>query len=261
MTPFDTIISGIKTRRYHNPRVGEHINTLRRGIVGDPARDCPDFGSDLSTQVVACWEDVRDLALFNRKLDFVSGEPDSDGAPDVNKLRVCIKHKSAITSHRAANSRFADLAATSHALEWAKSEAILVAVVIVGVAEKVLNVPDGIKPRFKKQPDVFKKEVLPRLSTGDQSLWDEFAWAVSENRPDAPQSTIKKFRELQLRRPGRTHIIGYDYLLLAPAYIDNVNPPYIVPPGDPRSFGIDVESDYAKMLEIICKAYTARWHL
>jgi hypothetical protein len=55
--------------------------------------------------------------------------------------------------------------------------------------------------------------------------------------------------------------MGYDYVLLVPAFIDNVNPPYIVPPRDRQSFGIDVERDYAKMVDIVCKAYTARWHL
>jgi hypothetical protein len=49
--------------------------------------------------------------------------------------------------------------------------------------------------------------------------------------------------------------------LLVPAFIDNVNAPHIPGPDDPHNLGIDVEKDYQKMLDKICKAFTARWHL
>ena len=41
-------------------------------------------------------------------------------------------------------------------------------------------------------------------------------------------------------------------------YIDNVNPPYV-----DRSNGldIDIDSEYSAMLDRICRAYTARWHM
>lgn len=57
---------------------------------------------------------------------------------------------------------------------------------------------------------------------------------------------------------GHPHVVGYDYLLLVPAYIDNVNPPSIP---RPNSLGIDVDKEYQTMLTQICKAYRARWHL
>ena len=40
--------------------------------------------------------------------------------------------------------------------------------------------------------------------------------------------------------------------------IDNVNPPTIP---FPNPLGIDVAAEYDRMIEHICKAYTARWHL
>jgi hypothetical protein len=50
-------------------------------------------------------------------------------------------------------------------------------------------------------------------------------------------------------------------VLLVPAFIDNVNEPYIPRPTGPLSLGINVELEYETMLDAICKAYMARWHL
>jgi hypothetical protein len=157
--------------------------------------------------------------------------------------------------------RFDDLNEALQVLHRAKAEAVLVATVIVGIAEQVLNVPDGVKPRYRKRLAEFAEQIVPRLSSEDQSLWNEFDWAISVNRPSDPAKTISKFRQLRTRSPGHTHVAGYDYVLLVPAFIDNVNPPYIPQPEDPRSMGIDVRREYDAMLETICKAYTARWHL
>jgi hypothetical protein len=52
--------------------------------------------------------------------------------------------------------------------------------------------------------------------------------------------------------------VAYDYVLLVPVYIDNVNPPHIA---TENPFGIDVEAEYNHMLEAICRAYKARWHV
>jgi hypothetical protein len=46
-----------------------------------------------------------------------------------------------------------------------------------------------------------------------------------------------------------------------PAFVDNVNVPYIPQVNDPRSLEIDVEREYQAMLDVTCKAYSARWHL
>jgi hypothetical protein len=81
------------------------------------------------------------------------------------------------------------------------------------------------------------------------------------NRADDPARSVNRFRQLATRPPGHTHVVGYDYVLLIPALIDNVNQPYIPKADDALSLGIDVEQEYGAMLETICKAYTARWHL
>ena len=85
--------------------------------------------------------------------------------------------------------------------------------------------------------------------------------AAGPMRLDDSAKTVSKFRTLQTRPPGHTHVVGYDYVLLVPAFIDNVNQPYIPRPDDPKSLGIDVETQYRAMLETICKAYSTRWHL
>jgi hypothetical protein len=62
-----------------------------------------------------------------------------------------------------------------------RPDAVLIATVLVGVAERVLNVPDRVRPFVT--PDDFDARVVPRLSSGDETLWDEFPHAVSRNRP------------------------------------------------------------------------------
>ncbi|MGD0672302.1 MAG: hypothetical protein ABSB13_09505, partial [Candidatus Binatus sp.] len=82
--------------------------------------------------------------------------------------------------------------------------------------------------------------------------------AVSNNRPNDPKTTVKKFQGLPTRKPGHTHVLGYDFVLLVPAFIDNVNPPYLARENE---LGINIDADYRAMITHICKAYTARWHL
>lgn len=137
-----------------------------------------------------------------------------------------------------------------------KPDAVLVATVLVGLAEQFLNVPDRVKP-FLSAED-FGRRILPRLSSGDASLWDDFPNAISRNRPGESGLTVRKFRELPTRPPGRTDLAAYDYVLLVPVHIDNVHPPRVARDND---LGIDVDTEYRAMLDRICKAYTARWHL
>jgi len=81
---------------------------------------------------------------------------------------------------------------------------------------------------------------------------------VSRNRATDPERTVKKFRELPIRPPGRTDLVAYDYVLLVPVMIDNVNPPQVA---RNNALGIDIDTEYHTMLDRICKAYMARWHL
>jgi hypothetical protein len=128
--------------------------------------------------------------------------------------------------------------------------------VLIGLAERVLNVPDRIKPFLS--PEDFATRVQPRLSSGDETLWDEFRHAISKNSRKDPERTAAKFRELPTRPPARTDMIAYDFVLLVPVYIDNVNPPHLA---RENRLGIDVDLEYQRMLDCICRAYTARWHI
>jgi hypothetical protein len=260
-TPFHLVIEQIRNRGFHNQRLEDHSDAVSKGILNDLQRQCPSLRSDFAAGKINSWLNVRAPGARNRKIDLLAGEPDFAGKPNLERLRLCIENKSVITAHRNLYARFDDLNEALQVLHKAKAEAVLVATIIVGVAMRVLNVPDRVKPTYKNRQPEFTEQVLPRLSTGDQSLWDDFEWAVSSNKKDDPARTVSKFRQLPTRPPGHTHVIGYDYILLVPAFIDNVNPPYIPKIDDPQSLGIDVKAEYAAMLEAVCKAYQARWHL
>lgn len=257
-TPFDAVIEQIKKRGFHNQRQQEHSDTISIGILEDLKRSCRALRRDLDSGRIRYWLNKRTPGARGRKVDLLVGESTSKQEPDLDKLRICIENKSVVTAHRNSDARFDDLNESLQVLHKAKSEAVLVATVMIGVAARVLNVPDRITPFFKNKMNEFETKVLPRLSSGDVTLWDEFSWAVSTNKSDDAVRTAAKFRKLDVRSPGHTHVVGYDYVLLVPVYIDNVNPPHIP---RPSQLGIDVDKEYRAMLTQICKAYRARWHL
>lgn len=256
-TPFDEVVEEIKNRGFHNHRLEEHSGTVSRGILRDLLSTCEPFKRDFTAGRIRDWLDFPSPGGRARKLDLVVAERDeSTGEPDLERLRLCIENKSVITAHRNRTNRYDDLSDLLGILHQKKPHAIVVATVLIGVAEKVLNVPDRVKP-FLSAED-FKGGILPRLSTGDSKLWLEFPHAVSRNRSHDAERTIKKFRELPTRSPGRTDLVAYDYVLLVPVIIDNVNPPEVA---RSNALGIDVDAGYRTMLDRICKAYIARWHL
>jgi hypothetical protein len=261
MTPFDYVIENIRRRGFHNQRLEDHSDLLSDGILADLRRQCVALGEDFASGAVKSWKNVRTPGARNRKIDFLAGEPDSEGNPNLASLLICIENKSVVTAHRNRYARFDDLNEALQVLHHAQSEAVLIATVIVGVSERVLNVPDRIKPLYKKKINQFERKIVPRLSSGDQKLWKDFEGAVSVNRADDPPDSISKFRTLPTRPVGQTHIIGYDYVLLVPAFIDNVNAPYIPGPDHKLSLGINVDRDYRAMLDHVCRAYGVRWHL
>lgn len=257
-TPFDEVIEDIKKRGYHNHRLEEHSDVVSMGILRDLKASCPAFKSDLDSGKTKWWLNVKAPGARRRKMDLLVGEPDGEGKPDLQKVRVCVENKSVVTAHRNNVSRFDDLNEALQVLHSAQSEAVVVATVLIGVATRVLNVPDKVKSMYKERMNEFDQNVRPRFSTGDQSLWKEFSYAVSPNRSDDSIRTKEKLLKLPTRPPGHTHVVGYDYVLLVPVYIDNVNPPYV---DRQNRLGIDVDKEYQTMLEQMCKGYGARWHL
>lgn len=259
-TPFDQVVDEIRARGFHNHRKEEHSDVLSLGILKDLTDTCEPLRADFESGAIRYWLNVPIPGKDERELDLLIGgaREDAEDLPDPEKVRVCVENKSVVTAHRNRTTRYTDLSEVMKAVHAAREEAVLVATVLIGVAQKVLNVPDRIKPTFKKNPKRFRAKILPRFSSGDSRLWKEFPEAVSDNRPNDPKTTVKKFRGLPTRKPGHTHVLGYDFVLLVPAFIDNVNPPYLA---RVNGLGIDIDADYHAMIVQICKAYTARWHL
>lgn len=256
-TPFDEVIEEIKTRGFHNHRLEEHSGTMSHGILRDLLAMCEPFMHDFTGGHIHEWLDFPSPGGRARKLDLVVAEPAGETLePDLKRLRLCLENKSVVTAHRNRTNRYDDLSDLLGVIHQEKPDAILVATVLIGLAENVLNVPDRVKPFLS--PKDFTGRILPRLSSGDNTLWEEFPHAVSRNRPRDPERTVNKFLELPIRPPGRTDLVAYDYVLLVPVLIDNVNPPQVV---RNNTLGIDVDAEYRVMLDRICKAYMARWHL
>lgn len=256
-TPFDDAIAEIAARGFHNHRLEDHSAAVSHGILRDLRGQCDPFRRDVDAGCIRDWLDFPSPGGRARKLDLVVAEPGGGaGGPDLAGLRLCVEHKSVVTAHRNRTNRYDDLSDVLGVLHRIKPDAILTATVLVGVAERVLNVPDRVKPFVTAAR--FRARVLPRLSKGDERLWDDFPRAVSRNRPRDAERTVTKFRELPIRPPGRTDLAAYDFVLLVPVFIDNVSAPRIA---RDNTLGIDVDADYKAMLDRICKAYTARWHL
>jgi hypothetical protein len=257
-TPFDSVIDEIRERGYHNHRLETHSDIVSDGVFGDLLKTCEPFGGDYQAGAVGRWSNVPAPGARQRKIDLLIARHAADQtSPDLSETRICLENKSVVTAHRNRDARFDDLNEVLQVLYRVKPEAILVATVLIGLSQRVLNVPDRIGPLYKGRAAAFKK-LTHRFSTGDQRLWTQFPSAVSTNRSNDPQKTVEKCRGLPRRPPGQTHVTGYDYILLVPVLIDNVNPPSLA---RDNPLGIDIDRDYAEMLEAICKAYRVRWNL
>lgn len=256
-TAFDDVIHAIQERGYHNHRQEGHSAAMSRGILRDLRAVCEPFDHDMTVGRIAEWLDYPSPAGRARKLDLAVAEPlETTSLPDLAQLRLCIENKSVVTAHRNRTNRYDDLSDLLGVLHRQRPEAILIATVLIGVCERVLNIPDRVRPFL--EDDAFFSQIVPRLSRGDLSLWSEFPYAVSMNRFRDAEITLDKFRHLPTRPPGRTDMVAYDYVLLVPVAIDNVSPPSIA---RTNSLGIDVDAQYHDMLDKICRAYTARWHV
>ena len=256
--PFDDVIEAIRVAGYHNHRREQHSNLVSDGIFRGLMDRCQQIAADYRSHRIADWYNAPAPGARGRRVDLFVGEPGPGGKRDARGARICVENKSVITAHRNKTNRLDDLDEVVRGVHRVEPECIVVATVLVGTALTVLNIPDHVKKRYRTEPGHFDTEVLPRLSRGDQSLWREFAFAVSQNRENDPEKTIDAFRRLPTRAPGHTHALGYDFILLVPVFIDNVNPPRI---DRDNAFGINVDESYRKMLDTICQAYVARWHL
>lgn len=257
-TPFDEAIAAIATAGYHNHRLEGHSDVVSNALYNDLLERCAPLKADVDAGVVKVWINVRSPGDRRRKIDLFVGEPAPDGELHIPGVRIAVENKSVITAHRNRTNRFDDLSKVLSAIHLARPEALLVATILVGLAQRFLNIPDQVHPFFRDREDEFVANVLPRLSTGDETLWNEFSWAISRNSATDAARTIELLQKLPTRKPGHTHVAGYDFVLLVPVSIDNVNPPSIP---RPNTCGIDVDAEYQRMLDQLCSAYTARWHM
>ena len=257
-TPFDSAILAIAASRYHNHRLEAHSDIVSLGIVEDLRKRCQAFRQDLDAGVVQIWKNVGSPGDRERRVDLFVGEPTEHGLPDITKVRIAVENKSVITAHRNATNRFDDLQKVVKAVQGARPEALLIATVLIGLSPRVLNIPDQVHKFYRDREEEFARDVLPRLSSGDASLWTEFSWAISKNRPSDPAKTLQLFRSLPVRGPAQTHLVAYDSVLLVPVEIDNVSPPSLP---RPNILGVDVDADYREFIVRTCNAYTARWHM
>jgi hypothetical protein len=257
-TPFDKAIAAIAGIGYHNHRLESHSDIVSDALFADLVATCTPLREDITNGVVRVWKNVSAPGDRLRKVDLFVGEPDAAGHPDIHKVRIAVENKSVITAHRNRTNRFDDLKKVLGAVHTARPEALLIATVLIGVAEQFLNVPDQVHKFYRSRQDEFTRSVLPRLSSGDATLWDEFEWAISRNSATDATRTVELLRTLPTRKPGHTHVQGYDAVLLVPVFIDNVNLPHIP---RPNSLGIDVDAEYDQLLKGMCSAYTARWHM
>jgi hypothetical protein len=257
-TPFDAAIEAIRVAGYHNHRLEGHSDIVSDGIFSDLVASCPAFRADVESETVRVWKNVSSPGDRERRVDLFVGEPDADGQPNIAKCRLAVENKSVITAHRNRTNRFDDLKKVVAAIQGERPEALLIATVLIGLAERVLNVPDQVHKFYRGREDDFNRSVRPRLSTGDESLFEEFNWAISNNRSSEPRKTFELFQTLPTRGSAQTYLTAYDSVLLVPVKIDNVHPPEL-----PRqnALGIDIDAEYAAFLDRTCKAYTARWHM
>lgn len=104
-------------------------------------------------------------------------------------------------------------------------------------------------------PGDFESNVVPRLLTGDTTLWVEFSKWISTNTCADPAKTMQYFQQLPVRQMADTHEVGLDFMLFIPMEIDNVNPPKLAKLND-----LDPTKSYWEMITHICQLYQYRWH-
>ena len=258
-TPFDIVIRHIIERGYHNHRKAEHSDILCKGIWSDLLSSSDEIQRDYVKKNVGWWLNQPAPDLQRRRADLLVCEiSHSSEGPDLSRVRICLENKSVITAHRNKGERFRDLDNFRSEVQQRRREAIVLGTVLIGTAKRYLNVADQVKKVYRDRPEQFERDVLPRLSTGDDTLWNDFPFAISENRPDDAEKTLEHFRRLPTRTPNLTHLEGFDYLMVVPVHIDNVNPPRV---DRENNLGLDVDEEYKEFLDVVRRGYLARWHV
>lgn len=255
-TPADRVIERITLDRYHDHRSARHSDIVCDHFILDLLQKCPALAKDIDEVKVKYGFNIEVPGLTH-KVDLMIYEiTDEVTEPSLDLARLCMENKSVITAHgKNRKNRHSDLSDFSKLLQARKPEAIVLGHVLVGTGIQYINIPDSVKRKCGILGMDFEHEVLPRLSSGDPSLWEEFG--AKPNTQDAAAKTIALMRTLPVKAKGFTHEQGFDCLLIEPVFIDNIHPPRVE---RENLFGIDVDQDYRDMLARTCRAYTSRWH-
>ena len=131
----------------------------------------------------------------------------------MRNVRIIVEHKSVVTAHRNRNARSQDIEREMRTSHVHNPRTIVVATLIIGTCQRVLNVPDCVKKDPRYGDGQFETLVLPRLSSGDQTLWNDFRNCISSNTQDDPIKTMEYFSRLPVRAMADTHEVGLDFML------------------------------------------------
>ena len=255
-TPADRVIERITLDRYHDHRSARHSDIVCDHFILDLLQKCPALAKDIDEAKVKYGFNIEVPGLTH-KVDLMIYEVKEDQSePSLDRARLCMENKSVITAHgKNRKNRHSDLSDFSKLLQARKPEAIVLGHVLVGTGIQYINIPDSVKRECSILGIDFEKQILPRLSSGDSKLWEEFG--AKSNTSDAAAKTIELMRSLPVKEKGFTHEQGFDVLLIEPVFIDNIHPPRVE---RKNPFGIDVDQDYRDMLARTCRVYTSRWH-
>ena len=182
-TAFDDVIDEIKKRGFHNHRLEDHSIVMSRGICATCA-PCANRSHMISQRTASAAGSTPHRPLDGRA-SWTSSSLSPPGISQTSHAYAYVSRISPLLLHTVtaptATTTSSDLVG---ALHRKKPDAVLVATVLVGLAENVLNVPDRVKPFLL--PNEFKTRVLPRLSSGDAALWGEFPQAMQPQPPGRP---------------------------------------------------------------------------
>jgi hypothetical protein len=252
-TPIDSLLDGIAEARYHDHRSSQHARHICGQVAGGLESRCNALRDHLEAGLATMdpWSTLPGKRGGRGLL--VAGAQQAQAVPIP---RVWVQATSVITAHRNASNRFDELRDTLSYLQGLPRTPIAGAVVLVGTAERVLNVTDRLKPMYRSLDRLshFEAEILPRLSSGDSQLWGEFPWAVSENRSSDAMATFQLFRGLGQSKNDNE--APTNHILTVPVHIDNVNPPYV---DEAFLGGARLDELYGEMLTRLASAYDEQW--
>jgi hypothetical protein len=266
--PFDLHASLVNQIGFHNHRVNTHSDIISDGIISDLKLASKSFSSDLESKRIAPFKNQPNPWGRGRNTDLIIAKPLDKSQPLSSHIRVIMEHKSVITAHRNRDARHDDLFNICQEAS-ADPQIVLAGTVMIGLCEKVLNIPDHIRKTYKL-PKIsksgrqmseynearFENEILSRVRNHDQKLWDDFQYAISYNTPGDIRQTLSKFRTLPIRQKGDPDSIGFDALLLVPVYYNNVDPARVA---RDNTLGMEVDKDYAAFIQAIAAAYEDRY--